>query len=167
MSKLSMARTAIISPNPVSRVLPGRCGRRSRSIRVLPAKCRPPRVSLAADCSIQAGASDAGLYGSWSNGEWSGYSPARQIPVRSRRISFLGVGLRPALAALEPALAGYDRLDRRDRSTSLRLGQLRCRADGGPLRRLNGRAFAGVGGFQPAALDAVMGQVAPARYCRR
>src|SRR6202051_4554355 len=44
-----MAITAIISPNPASRVWRGRCARRSRSIRAPRAKCHPPRVSLAAD----------------------------------------------------------------------------------------------------------------------
>src|SRR5690242_15041215 len=44
-----MARTAIISPNPASRVWRGRCVRRSRSIRKPRAKCHPPRVSSAAD----------------------------------------------------------------------------------------------------------------------
>src|SRR3978361_2295351 len=44
-----MARTAIISPNPASRVWRGRCVRRSRSIRAPRAKCRPPRVSSAAE----------------------------------------------------------------------------------------------------------------------
>src|SRR4029450_12950041 len=44
-----MARTAIISPNPASRVWRGRFVRRSRSIRARPAKCLPPRVSSAAD----------------------------------------------------------------------------------------------------------------------
>src|SRR3984893_9734972 len=47
-----MARTAIISPNPASRVWRGRCARRSRSIRAPQAKCHPPRVGSAADsCS--------------------------------------------------------------------------------------------------------------------
>src|SRR5438132_14269096 len=44
-----MARTAITSPNPASRVLRGLCARRLRSIRATPAKCHPPRVSSAAD----------------------------------------------------------------------------------------------------------------------
>src|SRR5271156_2460240 len=44
-----MARTAIISPNPASRVWRGRCVPRSRSSRAPPAKCRPPRGSSAAD----------------------------------------------------------------------------------------------------------------------
>src|ERR1700681_2244712 len=44
-----MARTAITSPNPVSRAWRGRCARRSRSIRATRAKCHPPRVSSAAD----------------------------------------------------------------------------------------------------------------------
>src|SRR3954471_22123307 len=44
-----MARTATISPNPASRGWRGRCAPRSRSIRAMPAKCRPPRVSSAAD----------------------------------------------------------------------------------------------------------------------
>src|SRR5258707_4172945 len=46
-----MARTAITSPNPVSRVWRGRCARRSRSIRAPRAKCHPPRVSSAAESS--------------------------------------------------------------------------------------------------------------------
>src|SRR5712671_3738349 len=44
-----MARTAITSPNPVSRVWRGRCAPRSRSIRAPRAKCHPPRVSSAAE----------------------------------------------------------------------------------------------------------------------
>src|ERR1700674_2493281 len=44
-----MARTAIISPNPASRVWRGLCVRRSQSIHAPQAKCRPPRVSSAAD----------------------------------------------------------------------------------------------------------------------
>src|SRR6476469_2470889 len=44
-----MARTAITSPNPVSRVWRGRCARRWRSIRAPPAKCHPRRVSSAAE----------------------------------------------------------------------------------------------------------------------
>src|SRR5215213_8635260 len=44
-----MARTAIISPNPASRVWRGRFVPQSRSIRARPAKCLPPRVSSAAD----------------------------------------------------------------------------------------------------------------------
>src|ERR1700724_2364046 len=44
-----MARTAIISPNPASRVWRGFCARRLRSMRAMPAKCHPPRVSSAAD----------------------------------------------------------------------------------------------------------------------
>src|SRR4051812_3218783 len=44
-----MAKTATILPNPASRVWRGRCGRRSRSIRAPPVRCRPPRDSLAAD----------------------------------------------------------------------------------------------------------------------
>src|SRR6476661_3402504 len=44
-----MARTAITSPNPVSRVWRGRCARRWRSIRAPPAKCHPQRVSSAAE----------------------------------------------------------------------------------------------------------------------
>src|SRR6187200_2249255 len=44
-----MARTAIISPNPASRVWRGRFGQQSRSIRALLAKCHPPRVSSAAE----------------------------------------------------------------------------------------------------------------------
>src|SRR5436190_6728734 len=44
-----MARTAIISPNPVSRVWHGRFVPRSQSIRARRAKCLPPRVSSAAD----------------------------------------------------------------------------------------------------------------------
>src|SRR5258706_2505389 len=44
-----MARTAITSPNPVSRVWRGRCARRSRLIRAPRAKCHPPRVSSAAE----------------------------------------------------------------------------------------------------------------------
>src|SRR3954471_12152873 len=46
-----MARTAIISPSPASRVWPGRCVRRLRSIRETRAKCLPLRVSSAADLS--------------------------------------------------------------------------------------------------------------------
>src|SRR6202162_4122651 len=49
-----MARTAIISPNPASRVWQGRCVRRSRSIPRPRAKCHPPRVSSAADCLFSA-----------------------------------------------------------------------------------------------------------------
>src|ERR1700744_5749596 len=49
-----MARTAIISPNPVSRVWRGRWAPRSRSIRAPQAKCHPPRVSSAADLSSSA-----------------------------------------------------------------------------------------------------------------
>src|ERR1700687_2845552 len=49
-----MARTAIISPNPVSRVWRGRCAPRSRSIPRPRAKCHPPRVSSAADCLFSA-----------------------------------------------------------------------------------------------------------------
>src|ERR1700712_5643465 len=45
-----MARTAIISPNPASRVWRGRCARPSRSIHARPARCLPRRVSSAADC---------------------------------------------------------------------------------------------------------------------
>src|SRR5580693_2657028 len=45
-----MARTAIISPNPASRVWRGFCARRLRLMRATPAKCHPPRVSSAADC---------------------------------------------------------------------------------------------------------------------
>src|SRR5258705_4790920 len=44
-----MARTAITSPNPVSRVWRGRCARRWRSTRAQRAKCHPPRVSSAAE----------------------------------------------------------------------------------------------------------------------
>src|SRR4029450_6423437 len=44
-----MARTAIISPNPVSRVWRGRFVLRSRSIPAPRARCLPPRVSSAAD----------------------------------------------------------------------------------------------------------------------
>src|SRR2546421_5784619 len=44
-----MARTAITSPNPVSRVWRRRCARRSRSIPAPRAKCHPPRVSSAAE----------------------------------------------------------------------------------------------------------------------
>src|SRR3984957_8227494 len=44
-----MARTAIISPNPASRVWRGLCVRRSQSIHAPQAKCRPPRGSSAAD----------------------------------------------------------------------------------------------------------------------
>src|SRR6476469_4912272 len=52
-----MARTAIISPNPASRVWRGRCERRLRSIRVPRAKCHRPRVSSAADsCPRRRGA---------------------------------------------------------------------------------------------------------------
>src|SRR5580693_4907466 len=47
-----MARTAIISPNPASRVWRGHCAPRSRSIRAPQAKCHPPRVSSAADLSF-------------------------------------------------------------------------------------------------------------------
>src|SRR5260370_17564161 len=47
-----MARTAIISPNPASRVWQGRFARRSRSIHAPRAKCLPPRVSSAADFSL-------------------------------------------------------------------------------------------------------------------
>ena len=50
-----MARTAIISPNPASRVWRGRSVRRSRSIRALRAKCHPPRVSSAADFLVHGG----------------------------------------------------------------------------------------------------------------
>src|SRR4029079_10889307 len=49
MSKLYMARIAIISPNPVSRVWRERCGRRSRLTRKPPAKCLPQKVGSAAD----------------------------------------------------------------------------------------------------------------------
>src|SRR6187455_2619478 len=44
-----MARTAIISPNPASRVWRGPFVPRSRSIRARREKCLPPRVSSAAD----------------------------------------------------------------------------------------------------------------------
>src|SRR5215211_652685 len=44
-----MARIAIISPNPASRVWREHFGRRLRSIRVPRVKCHPPRVSSAAD----------------------------------------------------------------------------------------------------------------------
>src|SRR6202034_3887591 len=44
-----MARTAIIWPNPASRVWRGRCVRRSRLILGPRAKCPPPRVSSTAD----------------------------------------------------------------------------------------------------------------------
>src|SRR5260370_37347290 len=44
-----MARPAITSPNPVSRVWRGRCARRLRSIHAPRAKCHPPRVSSAAE----------------------------------------------------------------------------------------------------------------------
>src|SRR3978361_1500175 len=44
-----MARIAIISPNPASRVWRGRYARPSRSIRATRAKCLPPRVSSAAE----------------------------------------------------------------------------------------------------------------------
>src|SRR5215475_2607934 len=44
-----MARTAIISPNPVSRVWRGRFAPLSRSIRARPARCHPPRASSAAE----------------------------------------------------------------------------------------------------------------------
>src|ERR1700730_10991211 len=47
-----MARTAIISPNPASRVWRGRCGPRLRSIRAPRAKCHPPRVSSAAESLV-------------------------------------------------------------------------------------------------------------------
>src|SRR5229473_3391826 len=49
MSRPYMARIAIISPNPVSRVWRGHCGRRFRSTRAPRARCRRPRVSSAAD----------------------------------------------------------------------------------------------------------------------
>src|SRR3954463_5656829 len=49
MSRRFMARTAIISPNPVSRVWRGRSAPRSRSILAPPVKCPPPRVSSAAE----------------------------------------------------------------------------------------------------------------------
>src|SRR6266700_4404334 len=48
-----MARTAIISPNPASRVWPGRFVRRSRSIRAPRAKCLRPRVSSAAELFLR------------------------------------------------------------------------------------------------------------------
>src|ERR1700731_859656 len=48
-----MARTAIISPNPASRVWRGRCARRWRSIRAPLGKCHPPRVSSAADACFR------------------------------------------------------------------------------------------------------------------
>src|SRR4029078_10881554 len=44
-----MARIVIISPNPVSRVWRGHCGRRSRSIHGPLAKDHPQKVSSAAD----------------------------------------------------------------------------------------------------------------------
>src|ERR1700719_1992667 len=47
-----MARTAIISPNPASRVWQGRCGPQLRSIRAPRAKCHPPRVSSAAESLV-------------------------------------------------------------------------------------------------------------------
>src|SRR6202021_4236923 len=47
-----MARKAIISPNPASRVWQGRCGARLRSIRAPRAKCHPPRVSSAAESLV-------------------------------------------------------------------------------------------------------------------
>ena len=51
-----MARTATTSPNPVSRVWPGRFAPPSRSIRAPRAKCRPPKVSSAADFLPHGGA---------------------------------------------------------------------------------------------------------------
>src|SRR5262249_14202875 len=42
-----MARTAIISPNPVLRVWRGRFGLLSRSTRARPARCHPPRARSA------------------------------------------------------------------------------------------------------------------------
>src|SRR6185437_5223453 len=50
MSRRCTARTAIISPNPASRVWRARCARPWRSIRAPPAKCLRPRVSSGADC---------------------------------------------------------------------------------------------------------------------
>src|SRR6185437_7494367 len=47
-----MARTAIISPNPASRVWRGRCGPRSQSMLARRAKCHPPRVSSAAESLV-------------------------------------------------------------------------------------------------------------------
>src|SRR5215471_3055712 len=49
-----MARTAIISPNPASRVWQGPCAPPLQSIRAPRAKSPPPRVGWAAECSPSA-----------------------------------------------------------------------------------------------------------------
>src|SRR6202789_898663 len=59
MWKPYMARIAIILPSPVSRAWRGRCGRRLPSTRARRARCRPQRVSSAADPYFSA-SSDEG-----------------------------------------------------------------------------------------------------------
>src|SRR4051794_11415266 len=73
-----MARTATISPNPASRVWRGRFGRRLPSIRAMPAKCRPPRVSSAAEgVGYEAPCNDVERYGAGMP-VYTVHAPARQ-----------------------------------------------------------------------------------------
>src|SRR5258708_28949994 len=48
-----MAAAIIILPNPATRVWAGPCGRRSRSIRLRPARCPPPRGRSAVRASLR------------------------------------------------------------------------------------------------------------------
>ena len=115
-----MARTAIISPNPASRVWRGRCARRSRSIRVPRAKCHPPRVSSAADVWFSGGERRCRSIQFMLRLTGSGSPCDRQVHLRARWLSFLGLCSGRGVAGLASPVAGADRLDRRDRRARFR-----------------------------------------------
>jgi imidazoleglycerol phosphate dehydratase HisB len=60
-SRTSTARTTTISSSRVTKALPGRCARQSRSISARPTRCRPPRACSAARCSTVGRRMFAGL----------------------------------------------------------------------------------------------------------
>src|SRR4051795_3485276 len=79
----------------------------------------------------------------------------RQVRLRARRLPFLGDDLRPALAAVESAVAGADRLGDLRGRVQCRAVQPRRRPFVDLLRRRHRRAPDGIRGLQPAPLDTV------------
>src|SRR5260370_32156798 len=106
MSRRSMAPMTIILPNPASRVWPGPCGRRSRSIRARPARCLPPRASLAVR------GNHGRLHGSRTalEGRRNVGAGNRALHLRARRLFVRDAAVWSALDAAAPDVAGAARL---------------------------------------------------------
>src|SRR5260370_40355977 len=109
-----MARTAIISPNPASRVWQGRFGPRSPSIHAPRVKCLPPKVSSAADFSQHDPEKWEPVFRS-DHAQTKGQSGMTSHPDRARRVTM------PVYTVHAPVANGAD-LAATDKFTFVRDG---------------------------------------------